>query len=120
MDLAPGKDALHFEAKSCEQAAAIHPHKGRLVSGEGTEVEAVEGRLTDPPQGGVENAARAPGRSASSQRTPWHSRHFILVTKQKASGSIGESIAARHGQGGGELLLAPDQLPVKLAPQRLS
>ena len=59
------------------------------------------------PPSRVENAARAPGSSASSQRTPSRSRQ-----------SIAPRLGARRLDGDPELVLAARRLAVELRPQR--
>ena len=88
------------------RAAAVLDHRVAASSVKTPRLRPSKGASLTPPMR-VEKAARAPGSSASSQRTPSGSRHSIA------------SLRARLQRATVELLVASGDLAVELAPQRL-
>ena len=104
MHLAADRDPLGREAESGGEPAAVLDHRSRSSSVKTPRLRPSKGASLTPPTR-VENAAVAPGSSPRASASRLASRHSIA--------------APRRLERRVQLLLAPGDLAVELAPQRL-
>lgn len=119
MDLSPGDNALGLEAESRRQTAAILCDRAGLITGEGTEVEAVKRYFADAAKAGGE-CCPSTGEVGLQPANPCLLTPSHPPNKAESQRVDGESFSAGRGQGRGQLLLAPGELSVELATQRIA